>query len=55
MIVYPPLYVFFFRGRKNYEDGMIVKAFILTSFFYFPGLVFAIYVKNNAEICGGLL
>ena len=56
MIVYPPLYVFFFQRRKNYEDiGMIVKAFILTSFFYFPGLVFAIYVKNNAEICGGLL
>ena len=56
MIFYPPAYVFLYQKRKGFEDiGMIVKAFILTSFFYFPGLVFAIYVKNNAEVCGGLM
>lgn len=56
MIVYPPAYVFLYQKKNGFQDiGMIVKAFILTSFFYFPGLIYAIYVKNNSEVCGGLL
>jgi uncharacterized membrane protein YqaE (UPF0057 family) len=55
MIVYPPAYVFLYQKREGFNDiGMIVKAFILTSFFYFPGLIFAIFVKNNSKVCGGV-
>ena len=55
MIVYPPAYVFMYQKRDGFKDiGMIVKAFVLTSLFYFPGLIFAMNVKNNSNICGGV-
>ncbi len=56
MIVYPPAYVFLYQKKNGFNNiGMIVKAFLFTSLFYFPGLVYAIAVKNGSEKCGGIL
>lgn len=55
MILYPPLYVFFNQRAKGFKNiWQILLSFILTSFFYFPGLIHALYTKYNAK-CGSVL
>jgi len=55
MIVYPPAYVFLLQKKNGFNNiKQIFISVILTSLFYFPGLVHALYLKNNRDICGGL-
>lgn len=50
-IVFPPLSVFFQQWNNGFKRvDKIIICFILTSFFYFPGLLYAL----NELSCGGL-
>ena len=57
MIIFPPLYVFFYQKTKKFENILqIINSFILTSCFYFPGLLHALYLKySKIEYCGSIL
>ncbi len=55
MILYPPAYIFFVQKDKGFTNiWQILVSFVLTSLFYFPGLIHAIYTKYNYK-CGGVL
>ena len=55
MILYPPVYIFFVQKDKGFENiWQILLSFVLTSFFYFPGLIHALYTKYHYK-CGGIL
>jgi len=55
IIVYPPGYVLLLQKRNGFNNiTQIFVAFILTSLFYFPGLIYALYLKQNRDVCGGL-
>lgn len=56
MLVYPPAYVFFYQKKRGFPNIiMIITSFILTSCFYFPGLIHAMYLKQTGQnACGGL-
>ena len=55
MIVYPPAYIILLEKRNKFKNiGKIILSFILTSLFYFPGLLHAIYEKYDMG-CGGVL
>lgn len=55
MTLYPPAYIFFVQKNKGFKNiWQILISFILTSFFYFPGLIHAIYTKYG-ERCGSVL
>lgn len=55
MIVYPPAYIILLEKRNEFKNiGKIILSFILTSLFYFPGLLHAIHEKY-AMGCGGAL
>lgn len=55
MILYPPAYIFFVQKNNGYKNiWQIFLSFILTSFFYFPGLIHGIYTKYNQK-CGSVL
>ena len=54
IILYPPAYVFLFQKRNGFNDiKSIIISFLLTSFFYFPGLIHALLLKS--KLCGGLM
>ena len=47
-MIMPPLYVFIHEYRKKFKDPLnIFKNLILTSIFYFPGFMHAMYLANN--------
>jgi uncharacterized membrane protein YqaE (UPF0057 family) len=51
MIIFPPLAVFIEEMNNGFQNvGRIIINFILTSFFYFPGLLHAM----NVIRCGAL-
>ena len=51
MIIFPPLAVFIEEKNSGFKNvGRIIINFILTSFFYFPGLLHAL----NVIRCGAL-
>ena len=56
MLVYPPAYVFLYQKKRGFPNiTMIITSFILTSCFYFPGLIHAMYLKQTGQsACGGL-
>mgnify|MGYP001421214516 FL=1 len=55
IIIDPPGYVLLLQKRNGFNNiRQIFVSFILTSLFYFPGLIHALYLKQNREICGGL-
>lgn len=55
MIVYPPAYIFFVQKDRGFTSiWQIIISFLLTSLFYFPGLIHAIYTKYNYK-CGSVL
>lgn len=56
MLVYPPAYVFLYQKKRGFPNiTMIITSFILTSCFYFPGLIHAMYLKQTGQSsCGGL-
>lgn len=55
MILYPPAYIFFVQKDKGFTNvWQILLSFVLTSFFYFPGLIHALYTKYHYK-CGGIL
>lgn len=55
MILYPPAYIFFVQKDKGFTNfWQIVISFFLTSLFYFPGLIHALYTKYNGK-CGSVL
>ena len=48
MIIFPPLFVFLKQKEKNFNNiNLIIKNFLLTCLFYFPGLIHAIFIKNH--------
>jgi uncharacterized membrane protein YqaE (UPF0057 family) len=48
LIVFPPLGVWMDQHNKNYPDiNKIAISFVLTAFFYFPGLFYAL---NNVTL-----
>tara|TARA_S200000501_G_scaffold238729_1_gene223679 strand:- start:327 stop:554 length:228 start_codon:yes stop_codon:yes gene_type:complete len=47
-LIMPPLYVVIHEYRKGFTDPLnIFKNLILTSMFYFPGFMHAMYLANN--------
>ena len=56
MLVYPPAYIFFYQKKRGFKDiTMIITSFILTSCFYFPGLIHAMYMRQTGDsACAGL-
>ena len=47
-LIMPPLYAFVHEYRKGFTNPMnIFKNLILTSIFYFPGFMHAMYLANN--------
>tara|TARA_B100000035_G_C20790316_1_gene460935 strand:- start:33 stop:395 length:363 start_codon:yes stop_codon:yes gene_type:complete len=53
IVFYPPLFVFFHQKNKNFENVLqIVTNFILTCFFYFPGLLHALHIKFGKNKSG---
>ena len=55
MIIYPPAYVFFVQKDRGFTNiWQILLSFILTSLFYFPGLIHALFTKYHYK-CGGIL
>jgi uncharacterized membrane protein YqaE (UPF0057 family) len=55
MILYPPAYIFFVQKDQDFANfWQIVISFFLTSLFYFPGLIHALYTKYNYK-CGSVL
>jgi uncharacterized membrane protein YqaE (UPF0057 family) len=47
-LIMPPLYAFIHEYRKGFTNPMnIFKNLILTSIFYFPGFMHAMYLANN--------
>ena len=47
-LILPPVYVILHEYRKGFENPMnIFKNLILTSIFYFPGFMHAMYLANN--------
>ena len=55
IVLYPPAYIFFVQKDKGFKNiWQVLLSFILTSFFYFPGLIHAIYIKYG-ERCGSIL
>ena len=55
MILYPPAYIFFVQKDQGFKNiWQILTSFVLTSLFYFPGLIHALYTKYNYK-CGGIL
>ena len=47
-LIMPPLYVIIHEYRKGFADPFnIFKNLILTSMFYFPGFMHAMYLANN--------
>ena len=47
-MIMPPLYAFIHEYRKGFSDPInIFKNIILTSIFYFPGFMHAMYLANN--------
>lgn len=48
ILICPPLYVFLHEYRKGFTDLFnIFRNLILTSIFYFPGFMHAMYLANN--------
>ncbi len=55
MILYPPAYIFFVQRDRGFANiWQILISFVLTSLFYFPGLIHALYTKYHYK-CGGVL
>jgi len=68
LIVFPPIYVIthqlqnYFKESSDDSNKMvdhldmtqIVLSFILTSFFYFPGLLHALSIMKGKEKCGSI-
>lgn len=53
IIVFPPLYVFVYQLKtKKYDMVQVITNLILTTCFYFPGFIHALYIKSNR--CGSL-
>ena len=53
IIVFPPLYVFIYQLKtKKYDMVQVITNLILTTCFYFPGFIHALYIKSNR--CGSL-
>ena len=51
IIIFPPLYVFLHQKATGFKDFyQIIKNFILTCLFYFPGMIHALYI--HGEACG---
>lgn len=49
LIFMPPIYVWTQQHRNNYQNPkLIIINFVLTSLFYFPGLVHALSVMDCA-------
>ena len=47
-IIFPPLYVFVHEYRKGFKDVLnIFKSLMLTSMFYVPGMMNAMYLMYN--------
>ena len=47
-LIMPPLYALIHEYRKGFTNPMnIFKNLILTSIFYFPGFMHAMYLANN--------
>ena len=57
IIVCPPIYVILYQIRSEEEFSIvpIITNIVLTSCFYFPGFIHALYVKQKKEACGSLL
>ena len=48
ILIMPPIYVIIHESRKGFKDPFnIFKNLILTSIFYFPGFMHAMYLANN--------
>ena len=68
LILFPPIYVITFQIKNyissketdnnklldNLDVGQIITSLILTSCFYFPGLLHAFYIKTNKESCDSI-
>ena len=53
IIVFPPLYVLIFQFKtQKYDMTQVITNLILTTCFYFPGFIHALYIKSNK--CGSL-
>ena len=51
IIVFPPLFVLLHERENGFKDvGIIIKNFILTCLFYFPGMIHALYIRKKG--CG---
>ncbi len=49
-LLMPPLYVIIFEFRRGFQEPFnIFKNLILTSIFYFPGFMHAMYLLTNEE------
>lgn len=54
MITYPPAYIFLVQKSQGFDNIKdIVISFVLTSLFYFPGLIHALRIKYNMG-CGNV-
>jgi uncharacterized membrane protein YqaE (UPF0057 family) len=52
-LIFPPLYVILSQLKnKKIDFGKIILNFVLTSLFYFPGLVHALYIMKEKPFCG---
>lgn len=59
IILFPPLWVILhqyskYKKSKNFNDidiRQVMISFILTSFFYFPGFIYALYIRSNKKFC----
>ena len=48
IIIFPPLYIFLDQKKKGFPDFyQIIKNFILTCCFYFPGMIHALYIHGK--------
>ena len=69
MVVFPPIYVITHQLQNYFKEsssegsskivdhldlGQIVLSFILTSCFYFPGLLHALTIMKGKEKCGSI-
>lgn len=49
IIIFPPLYIIIHQKKQGFPDyTMIIKNFILTCLFYFPGMIHALYIHGEA-------
>ena len=55
VIIFPPMYVILYQiKQKKMNMGQLILNFVLTSFFYFPGFIHAMYIMKQKKLCGSI-